>query len=631
MNIQQSSETRLSRALAVAREQLLAQRCSDGYWVGELSSSALSTATAVTALALSGRARPNQILTKETKAIEAGIHWLGAHANSDGGWGDTTDSPSNLSTTTLCWAAFGAVPEAEAQFAEVIARTESYLERAIEAYGGSRGLSSHLAETVIASYGKDRTFSAPILTMCALSGRLGSTGQVWRHVAQLPFELAVLPQSMFAALRLPVVSYALPALIAVGYARHVHRPTRNPMTRLVRHWTAERALNVLGRIQPTSGGYLEATPLTSFVLMSLAGSGKAEHPVARRATEFLLKSQRPDGSWPIDSNLTTWLTTLSINALGASGFSQMAFESRQSLAAWLLRQQFRSIHPYTGAAPGGWAWTDLPGGVPDADDTAGAALALAQLSRGVPASFSAETLDAAAKGVRWLLGLQNRDGGIPTFCSGWGTLPFDRSSPDLTGHALKAWAAWKDQLSRQDATRTAKAVTKAVHFLARSQRADGAWLPLWFGNQFAPNLENPTYGTSRVVDALSQIHEHSPSSREPLLRGLQWLLGARKADGSWGGAPGTVSSVEETALAVEGLASALNHVPYLCTPIVREVLDGGAQWLAHKIETQNWTTPAPIGLYFARLWYSEKLYPLIFTVAALTSAQSALTRNTGPG
>ena len=28
----------------------------------------------------------------------------------------------------------------------------------------------------------------------------------------------------------------------------------------------------------------------------------------------------------------------------------------------------------------------------------------------------------------------------------------------------------------------------------------------------------------------------------------------------------------------------------------------------------------PIGLYFAKLWYDEKLYPLVFTVAALERA-----------
>jgi squalene-hopene/tetraprenyl-beta-curcumene cyclase len=32
---------------------------------------------------------------------------------------------------------------------------------------------------------------------------------------------------------------------------------------------------------------------------------------------------------------------------------------------------------------------------------------------------------------------------------------------------------------------------------------------------------------------------------------------------------------------------------------------------------------APVGLYFARLWYSEELYPLIFAAGALESARAA--------
>ena len=35
--------------------------------------------------------------------------------------------------------------------------------------------------------------------------------------------------------------------------------------------------------------------------------------------------------------------------------------------------------------------------------------------------------------------------------------------------------------------------------------------------------------------------------------------------------------------------------------------------------------PSPIGFYFAKLWYFEKLYPIIFTVAALGRARRALT------
>ena len=53
---------------------------------------------------------------------------------------------------------------------------------------------------------------------------------------------------------------------------------------------------------------------------------------------------------------------------------------------------------------------------------------------------------AAGNGIRWLLDLQNRDGGIPTFCRGWGALPFDRSATDLTAHALRAWMAWRGEV-----------------------------------------------------------------------------------------------------------------------------------------------------------------------------------------
>ena len=43
---------RLQRAYFAARKALLDERTPDGHWVGELSSSALSTATACSALAI---------------------------------------------------------------------------------------------------------------------------------------------------------------------------------------------------------------------------------------------------------------------------------------------------------------------------------------------------------------------------------------------------------------------------------------------------------------------------------------------------------------------------------------------------------------------------------------------------
>jgi squalene-hopene/tetraprenyl-beta-curcumene cyclase len=415
---------------------------------------------------------------------------------------------------------------------------------------------------------------------------------------------------VFAALRLPVVSYALPALLAIGQARHHRQPTRGP-ARWIRNATRARTLAVLARIQPPHGGFLEATPLTSFVAMALAEAGQAEHPVTRRAARFIEASVRPDGSWPIDTNLATWVTTLAINALGPAELRALSVEERTALRNWLLGQQYRERHLYTNAAPGGWAWTNLPGGVPDADDTAGALLALRTLDDG-----QAETRQAAEQGLVWLLNLQNRDGGIPTFCRGWTNLAFDRSGADLTAHALRAWAAWRDRVSPRLGQRLDRARTRALSFLQRVQRSDGAWLPLWFGNQHVPDETNATYGTAKVVRALAAPWAAQDSRTTALVRGgLRWLVDAMNPDGSWGGGVRTLPSVEETALAVEALAahrSRTNEVPNLSPALAQ-----GTAWLAQAVESGEWQRPAPIGFYFARLWYFERLYPLISTVAAL--------------
>lgn len=604
---------RLDSALGRLAGALLTRRGPEGAWTGELSSSALSTATAVTALAVveraSGHAR-HQVTTA------AGLAWLARHQNADGGWGDTIGSPSNLSTTTLAWAAFGAVPGADGRHAEVVGRAGGWLR------GVAGGVQPEvLGPAIVARYGKDRTFSVPILTHCALAGRLGEGRAAWRHVLPLPFELAALPHRWFAALRMPVVSYALPALIAMGQARHVHRPTRHPLARLLRLATRNRTLRVLEATQPTNGGFLEATPLTSFVTMSLAGSGQVDHRVTARGVEFLLRSQRADGSWPIDTNLATWVTTLAVGALGPD----LPTPGLVPLAEWLLGQQCQVEHPYTHAPPGGWAWTPLPGGVPDADDTSGALLALqllleragedADLGRLIP-----RLEQAWQAGARWLAGLQNRDGGVPTFCRGWGTLPFDRSSPDITAHALRAWQ--RPLLPRHPvlADRLASARQAAEEFLVRSQETDGSWVPLWFGNQQAEGEVNKVYGTSRVL--LGLAGSTRPALVAARRRGVEWLCRAQGADGAWGGGAGP-GSVEETGLAMEALGEVeAGQV----TETVRGCLERGGGWLLAAEERGHWEEPTPIGLYFARLWYHERLYPWVFGLAGLRAAARRLGR-----
>lgn len=597
---------RLLAAYEKSRLDLLEQREPEGHWVGELSNSALSTATAVSALALierhgamdakSGRFQ-NELLESElSELILRGIGWLADHQNPDGGWGDTDKSYSNISTTMLAVAAFH-LTGVPCKHANVLERADAYIKQ----QGGVAGLKKR--------YGKDKTFAVPILANCALAGFVP-----WKSVSALPFELACLPQRFYRFVRLPVVSYAIPALVAIGQARFFNAPPLNPITRLVRKCCVDKSLDVLEQMQPASGGFLEAVPLTSFVVMSLAATGRVEHRVTRQGFDFLLSSMREDGSWPIDTNLATWNTTLAMNALAGAGEDVSEVASLD----WLLSCQHREVHPFTGAEPGGWGWSDLSGAVPDADDTPGALLALAEWARSPSCSPNErqQIHEAADAGIQWLLGLQNRDGGWPTFCRGWGKLPFDRSGTDLTAHALRALHAWRK--GRAENPNYVAVFDAGLAYIEKTQREDGSWLPLWFGNQDIPGEENPIYGTAKVLMAYRDLDLIDTNAAR---RGCEWLMKAQNGDGGWGGGPsvearhgkGRPSTVEETAVAVEALLAAGGDK-------LQPAITTGLEWLIEAVENDRHQESSPIGFYFAKLWYHERLYPLTFTVSALGRA-----------
>ena len=626
----------------------MAEREELGHWEGELSSSPLATATAVTALfamdqALDGCRLPafasiprtfssSQSLSEPPDApsrypryqglIGRGLEWIAKRANPDGGWGDTDRSRSNVSTTVLCWSALNVIgKEGGHPFQKTVDRAEDWLRE----YAG--GLEAEkIAAAVTRCYGKDKTFSAPILTMAAIAGRLGGGRTAWRWVHPLPFELAAFPPKWYAALRLPVVSYALPALIAVGMARHTHLPPQSPILRDLRSSFRGKCLAVLQSIQPANGGFLEATPLTSFVAMSMASSRLAGHPVALKAVDFIANSARKDGSWAIDTNLSTWVTTLSVNALRTRGLSGLPREEREALSGWLRRRQYPGRHPYTQAEPGGWAWTDLPGGVPDADDTAGALIALHHLweiadeEDSTAAPLADLRQSRATAGIRWLCNVQNRDGGVPTFCRGWGKLPFDRSSDDITAHTVRAWSLWIPKLMPKDRVLAERSLRRAVRFLLKRQRGDGSWRPLWFGNQEVSGNENPVYGTARVLLALIGLPDKERRPAMPsIAQAMHWLALNQNEDGGWGGGYGASSSVEETSLAVEALFAGAS-MDELKSSWTKTAAGKGLEWLLQRVEADQFGDSSPIGFYFAKLWYYEKLYPILFAVGALRRA-----------
>ena len=584
-------------------EALLAAREVDGRWAGRLSTSAFATATAINALLQVG-------LPFDRRAIGRGAGWLIATQFPDGSWGDTTDSRGNLSTTLLCWSSLLAVFAQAHENLGSAADAEEAIGAAaawIEHRTGSldpRQIALALAETS----GSDRTCSVAILTHVALTGRFCDPQDPasWRHVPQLPFELASLPQKWFRLVNLQVVSSSLPPLIAIGQVRHQIAPKWGPRS-WMRDRSADDTLALLEAIQPSNGGFLEATPLTSFVTMSLAAMGLPEHAVARRGVAFLRAAQLPDGSWPIDSNLTTWGTSLSVAALASGGrlAHHLYADAREALRSWLLGQQRNEVLPSTSAAPGGWARTDLHGGVPNAVDTSAAIIALAALEAAEGRPATPEVRNAAEAGLRWLIDLANRDGGMPTFCRGWGRRPLETSCPDITAHFLRAGEAW-ESLAGGTIAGLAEAKRSATKYLGRTQRRDGSWVPLWFGNEHHPLQENPVYGTSRVVAATANP------------RGAAWLASAVGSDGATGGGPGLPPSIEETALTVDALARMLaSSDGRRLSGELAPAVERGLRWLIEATDEGRHFPAAPIGLSFAKLWYSERLYPLIFTAAAL--------------
>jgi squalene-hopene/tetraprenyl-beta-curcumene cyclase len=586
---------RVNKALEKATAGLMAEY-SAGSWEGRLSSSALATAVACFAFSQC----PSEDYFSE---IERACRWLADNQNTDGGWGDTSASRSNIATTLLSLAAL--MNAGGNGFDRQKALARNWIKNTA---GEFEPVS--IVSAVKERYGNDLTFSTPILSVCALAGILGEKDRRWPLVPQLPFDLLFLPTIFYRRGGLRVVSYALPALIALGVLHHVSHRSCGMIRAKARDALIPLVLRRLERMQPASGGFLEAQPLTGFVVGSLCAAGWSSSPVVRKGCRFLQDTQRPDGSWPIDVNLRTWLTSLSSGALTAGGNSDyyLSQQQKNEIIGWLLDARVVEPDPMTGAS-GGWSWTDLPGGVPDADDTSAALIALKNLG-----AQGGQVEQAAGSAAGWLMSLQNRDGGVPTFCRGWTGLPFDQSCPDVTAHAMHALSIWTALPGAGLRLRVNRFLSRAAGYLSETQKRDGSWEPLWFGNEAVPGESNPVFGTGRVLSELARVPCLYPGLGVQIGAGQDFLLRMQNADGGWGSCAGVTSTVEETSVALTALAESGNT----------KAVERGCDWLSGRILEANGAPEAvPIGLYFARLWYSESLYPRIFAVRALREASKA--------
>jgi squalene-hopene/tetraprenyl-beta-curcumene cyclase len=264
------------------------------------------------------------------------------------------------------------------------------------------------------------------------------------------------------------------------------------------------------------------------------------------------------------------------------------------------------------------------------------------------AELHRERIEHSAKlGLNWLLGLQNGDGGWSTFYRDRTdhSVSFGESCSDSTAYALRALAVWQ-RLGQTEATdgslrwfvplesTIGPSLERGVAYLSTQQRDDGSFLPRWFGNEYHPRDENPVIGTALV---LMMCHDLGRLQSELADRAAGWLRTAQHANGGWGPprapldysgaykdgfrawraneALARVCSIEETALALMAL------LPLAGTSdAVSRAIANGLEWLTNAVEQDADRQGSVLGFYFSKLWYHERLYPLVFAAGALSRA-----------
>lgn len=221
-----------------------------------------------------------------------------------------------------------------------------------------------------------------------------------------------------------------------------------------------------------------------------------------------------------------WDTGLALCALADCG-ADGADPSAHLAGSWLAAREQRHAGDWIAncaepVAPSGWCFEYDNAHFPDCDDTALVAMALTRV--GGDANRA-----AAGRGVRWLLAMQNDDGGWAAFDRTRDRrmleyVPFadhnamqDPSCPDITGRVLEC-LAWNGY------TTAHSAVARAVDFIRSRQEPDGPFFGRWGVNYI--------YGTWQAV--VGPVRCGVSRDEDWIRRAAAWIKSVQKPDGGFG-------------------------------------------------------------------------------------------------
>ena len=392
------------------------------------------------------------------------------------------------------------------------------------------------------------------------------------------------------------------------YERSPWKPGRKRAVKLAADWMVEH----LERSEGLAAIY-PAMMNAIFALMALGYS--PDHPsTARQIEEFSKFEIEEAGTIRLQPCLSpVWDTAIAAFTLLECGTPCTAALTKA--ADWLLEKQILGPGDWQiknrDAAPGGWAFEFRNDFYPDVDDTAFVLMALQNISHP-----DQKRLDHAIDlGTKWLVSMQNRDGG-------WGAfdrdndrtilnhIPFadhnamlDPSSPDVTARAVEC-------LGRFGWTPSDRRIKRAVEYLLREQYPNGPWYGRWGVNY--------VYGTSGVLRALAAVGMRNHPS---MVKAVDWLRSVQNEDGGFGEScrsydnPAEMgrgeSTPSQTAWGLLGLLT-------VCGPNDPAVQSAVAYLLEHQNDQGSWDEQPFTGTGFPKVFYLKyHLYCHYFPMFAL--------------
>ncbi len=622
---------RLYAGIRRARRHLIGLQQADGHWVGELQGDTILESEYILLMAYLGR--------EGDERVGKAARYILDHQQADGGWNNYPGGPSDLTVSV------------KAYFALKLAGYDAdlpYMRQAcalIRSLGGAAGcnsftkfylallgqfpydncpavapemmlLPSWLVFSIYSMSAWTRTIVVPLSIFCAL-----------RPVRQLPEELGI--RELF-----------LGDPMAPMWP---HPPTRRWLT-----WTnffllLDRAYKVVSRVGlgplrraaldrawawmrthfAQSDGLGAIFPPMVYTIICLRAAGHGDDApemqwAIKQLDDLMIEDEATIRLQPCFSPV--WDTALTLIGLADAGLTRDRPEIDDGVQ-WLLDREVRQPGDWTvtnqGLEPSGWFFEYRNAFYPDTDDTAMVLMALARTR-----NVEQENSPAAARGLCWLMAMQNRDGGWAAFDREINReiltrVPFadhnamlDPSCPDITGRALEALGHYGYRVGNSE-------IDRAVAFLAKTQEATGAWLGRWGVNYI--------YGTWQVLAGLNRV---GYDMRATLVRrAVAWLKQVQQPSGGWGE---TCRSYDDPSLAGQGIVTASQTAWALLGLISAgeaesdEVGAGIDYLLATQTADGGWREEPFTGTGFPKVFYLKyHMYPLYFPLMALTRYRAA--------